>query len=352
MSIRYLRGATEWALMVALVFGTGAIAQAQNQDQSPENDPDVVQIGRSDKADSQPNLPQPGARGEQPDAPKYWIGLLAGDIPVEHVLRAHLDLPENTGLLVANVLGNSPAAKAGLKQHDILLKANNQDLHEMRDLVDMVMTEGPKKGQITLEILRRGKRESLVLKPEERPANAPVAQSGGGAGGFGGAADPFGPANPEDLLQQFRDRFAAPGGPGMEFRDFGPGVIVGRGQGVANMPNGVSVSIQKQDNQPAHVTVKRGDETWEVVGDNPESLNKLPKDLRPFVEQMLHGGGPGRMNFNLREGGPGIGPEMDGGRLRDRLERMEKRLEEMQKRFHGPNNDAPVGEPKIEGDKT
>jgi hypothetical protein len=347
MSTSYLRGVTEWALMVALVFGAGAVAQAQNQqDQLSENDPDVVQIGRSDKADAQQNRPRAGAPNEaRPEAPKYWIGLLAGDIPVESVLRYHLDLPENSGLLVANVLGNSPAAKAGLKQHDILLKANNQDLHEMHDLVDMVMTEGEKKGQITLEVLRHGKRESLTLKPEERPANAPVAQGGGvGGGNFG--ADPFGPANPEDLLQQFRDRMPLGG----EFRDFGPGVIVGRGQGVANMPNGVSVSIQKQDNQPARVTVKRGDETWEVTEGDQDSLNKLPKDLRPFVEQMLHGGGPGRMQFNFREGGPGIGPEFGDGRLRERLERMEKRMEEMQKRFHSPN-DAPADKPNIEGDQ-
>src|SRR6185312_4338118 len=90
---------------------------------------------------------------------------------------------------------------------------------------------------------------------------------------------------PEELLEQFRDRMP------FEFRNFGPGVIVGGGQGVANLPDGVSVSIQKENDKPARITVKRGDETWNVAGDDPESLKSLPADLRPFVEQMLHGGG-------------------------------------------------------------
>ena len=95
----------------------------------------------------------------------------------------------------------------------------------------------------------------------------------------------------------------------MEFRNFGPGVIVGGGgQGVANMPNGVSISIQKQDDKPTHITVKRGDETWNVIGDDPESLKQLPEDLRPFVEQMLHGNGGMHIhmpNFEQRLGGTG-----------------------------------------------
>src|SRR5205823_1995088 len=128
--------ATEWALMVALVFGAGAIAQAQDQEK-PERA--VVQIGRTDKGDAKPKLPPPGENLDQsrPVPPKYWIGLLAGAIPADHPLRAHLDLPEHQGLLVANVMPDSPAAKAGLKQHDILLKANNNDLHEMKDLIDL-----------------------------------------------------------------------------------------------------------------------------------------------------------------------------------------------------------------------
>jgi PDZ domain len=335
MSWSYLRGATEWALMIGLVFGVGAIVQAQDDAKSDGN---VVQIGRADKGDARPNSPAPGDEDDQsrPAAPKYWIGLLGGPIPADNPLRAHLDLPKDQGLLVANVVPNGPAAKAGLKQYDILLKGNGKDLHEMKDLIDLVMSEGAKKGQITLDVLRRNKHETVNLKPEDRPADAEM-QPGESGGGFGQS----GPMMPGG-------RFPG-GGPGMpnvpmpfNFRNFGPGVIVG-GEAPPNLPNGVSISIQKQNDQPTHITVTRGSDKWEITGDDPEALKKLPDDLRPAVERMLHGGGIGggvsafRMpNFGPQ--GPGMGPDMDGNRLREQLERMEKRLNEMQQRMLGRDN--------------
>ena len=42
----------------------------------------------------------------------------------------------------------------------------------MQDLVDLVASEGPKKGEIKLDVLRRGKHETMTLTPEDRPANA------------------------------------------------------------------------------------------------------------------------------------------------------------------------------------
>lgn len=322
MTKNSLRGAVEWALMVALVFGVGAVAQAQN-DAKPDGK--VVKIGRSDGDEAKPKLPAPDENPgdhvgvQRMQMPKYWIGLLGGAITPDHPLRAHLDLPENAGLIVANVVPDSPAAKAGLKKHDILLKANDKDLHEMQDLVELVMSEGPKKGQITLEILRHNKRETVYLTPEERPANVPMPQNdiehGMGGGEFG---------LPNELLERFGG-----GNFPMEFRNFGPGVIAGGGGGVANMPNGVSVSIKKENDKPAEITVKRGNDTWTVVGDDPESLKQLPEDLRPFVAGMLRGRGMVEMpRFDRPAPGLGGSPQ-----LQDRLERMEKRLEQLQKRL-------------------
>jgi hypothetical protein len=330
MSVKSFRNAMSWALMAALVLTAGTAARANSDDQTEG----VVKIGKSNQDNARPNLPPPGAIGgrgfgSQSELPKYWIGLLGGSITPDNPLRAHLDLPENQGLIVANVVPDSPAAKAGLKQHDILLRANDKDLHEMQDLVELVLSEGPKKGQITLEVLRHNKRETVYLTPEERPADAQVPQVdfNNGAGMGGGE---FG--LPQNLLQQFGGNMP------LEFRNFGNGMIVGGG-GAADVPNGVSVSVQKEDGQPAHITVKRGDETWNVVGDDPESLKQLPEDLRPFVERMLQGnsGGIQMPNFEHRLGAPG----MDRG-LGDRLERMEKRLEELQKRL---GNQAPTEKP-------
>jgi PDZ domain len=335
MSWSNLRGATEWALVVCLVFGAGAIAQAQDDAKSDGN---VVKIGRPDEA--RPNLPTPGDEDDEsrPAPPKYWIGLLGGPIPADNPLRAHVDLPENTGLLVANIVPKSPAAKAGLKQYDILLKGNDKDLREMKDLVDLVMSEGGKKGQITLDVLRHNKHETINLKPEERPADVETEQ-----GEVGGSWGPYQP-RPGDPFGR-TPGMPRPGGPmQFNFRNFGPGVIVG-GEPFAGLPNGVSIRVEKKNDQPPHITIQRGNDKWEITGDDPEALKKLPDDLRPAVERMLHGGGLGGGIGGFGLGAPGfppqvpnMGPGMDSNRLREQLERMEKRLDEMQRRMLGPEN--------------
>ncbi len=290
MSHNFLRGAMGFALIAVTVVGAGAIVQAQQNESGDQGR--VVQIGEDDVDDSRETQrlsrpgPTDGAIVDAPQAPKYWIGLLGGLIQEDHPLRAHLDLPTGEGLLVADVVPNSPASKAGLKKNDILLRANDTPLKAMTDLVDLVGTEGEKKSQIALEVFRRGERETIYVTPEERPADAQVSTGGFGEGSLGEGAGL--PEGVDELMRQFQRGQLQGGQRPFNFRNFGPGVIVG-GDGMANVPNGVSVSITKKEGQPTQITVKRGDETWEVVGDDPKSLDKLPDDLRPFVERMLRG---------------------------------------------------------------
>ncbi|HEY3391775.1 MAG TPA: PDZ domain-containing protein [Lacipirellulaceae bacterium] len=341
MSHNYLRGAVGLVLAIAAAIGTAALVQAQEDE--AQNEGRVVQIGRADeeseKSGRNANGERNGGLVEEQDVPRYWIGLLGGAIPDDHPLRAHLDLPADQGLLVADVVPNSPASKAGLKKHDILLKANDTVLKEMGDLVELVSTEGEKKGQISLEVFRGGERETVYVKPEGRPADAQVSTGGFGEGGFQGGAG---------LPEEFQDLFGQlqRGQKPFNFRNFGPGVIVGQ-PGMMNVPNGVSVSITKKAGQPTEITVKRGEETWKVVGDDPQSLEQLPDDLRPFVERMLHGGAPVTFDPQM--------PNMEqlerrgfgDDRLSERLEEMERRMEELQRRLLGPN-DQNADQPEAE----
>ncbi len=353
MSVTRFRGAVEWALMVALVAGSGVIAQANDEKAPAEGR--VVRIGPEDE-NSIPALPAPAENeegqvapqglpggGHQVEMPKYWIGLLGGPITPE--LRAFLDIPEDQGVMIREVVPDSPAAKAGLKKYDIVLRANDTLLNDMRDMVEIVRTEGDKQGQITLEVLRKGGRESVTLTPEERPEH--VAQSGSLGGGRGGAiAGQQLPPGVQQFFQNFGgegEGFAGGGGGGVvdgmpfEFRNFGPGVVVQPGPGrAANIPSGVSVSISKQEGQPAHVTVKRGEESWEVVGDDQKSLEKLPADLQPYVAGLLHGQGDVLMpRFGGHMGGIG---RFDEEGLQKRLEAMEKQMQELQKNLVAPEN--------------
>jgi membrane-associated protease RseP (regulator of RpoE activity) len=346
MSFPRLRDSIEWALMVALVFGAGAIAQAQNQ--GPDANGHIVKIGpnkggtdQTEPGDQTTNAPGGGQQSTTPAVPHYWLGLMGGPIPPE--LRAHLDVPENQGVMVHSVVPDSPAAKAGIKTFDIVLRANDTDLKDIRDLMELVKTAGDQKASISLEVLHKGGRETITVTPAERPAHVAMqglpGQEGQGGQGFG--AMPGGP-DMQQMLQQFG--MNGRGGQPFAFRQFGPGIVV-NGQpsgGVAAIPSGVSVSITKQNDQPAHVTVKRGNDSWEVVGDDAESFQQLPEDLRPFVQQLLSqsqgGGGTFNMPFPPQGMAPGMMPQMGDDqdqRLQERLNAVEEQLKDLQQKLDG-----------------
>jgi len=361
MSLNHFRNTVEWALLVALVFGAGAIAQAQDEEGpsagrivriGPGGDEQAAPTGQVERV---PAVRTPGL-GEQPMMPgrpqvaTHWVGILGG--PVGPELRAQLDIAAGQGVLVRQVVPDSPAAEAGLKTFDILLRANDVDLHELGDLTELVRIEGERQGQITLEVLRHGKRETVWVTPAERPEAvaqdylAPGEGRPGGPGGFGWGGAMRGA--PGDWFEFFHPNAGEEGRgrPGaFEFRRFGPGAIVGRQQfNLGQLPNGVSVSIHKQNDQPAQITVERGGEKWEIVGNDPESLKQLPDDLRPFVEQML-ADAPLQMPFpNIVVPQVALPPDGRlGGRLRalndqelrERLEAMERHMRELEERLFG-----------------
>jgi membrane-associated protease RseP (regulator of RpoE activity) len=325
----------EWALMVVLVLGGGALARAQSEqaaDGQTEPPGKIVRIAPAagnTTADVTVTTSHDAEQVPQPEMPKHWIGILGGPIGPE--LRAQLVIPERQGLLVRQVVPDSPAAKAGLQNFDVLLRANNTELHEMADLMELVRSEGENGGKIALDVLRHGKQEAITITPEARPEQVagiePDVKQGDGM--FAG--------QPPDAMRMFQQRFGR-GGP-FQFRAFGPGTVLqGRQMSLDQMPNGVSVSIQKQNDEPAQITVQRGNDTWNIVGDDPASLDQLPKDVRPFVEQLLTGGGPMQIPLpampNVTVPNAPMPPmprgAFDDDALQQRLHMMEQQLQQMQ----------------------
>ena len=102
------------------------------------------------------------ARPEQP----YLIG-----VQVESpspALRSQLKLYENEGLLVTEIVQDSPAEKAGFQQHDILLRAGDQRISTLEDLRACVNAS---KGEaVELTFMRAGKEQKLSATPERQPA--------------------------------------------------------------------------------------------------------------------------------------------------------------------------------------
>ena len=76
-------------------------------------------------------------------------------VAVEAPLRAHLDLKEKQGVVVANVPEDGAAAKAGLKQHDIIVRLNDEVIEGAEKFNELVAAQQGK--AVKFQIVRQGK---------------------------------------------------------------------------------------------------------------------------------------------------------------------------------------------------
>lgn len=89
-----------------------------------------------------------------------YIGVLTREVPPE--LRAQFSLPEGFGLLVDEVLPDSPAKTAGLKVYDVLVKFEDQQLVNMEQF--MALVRAKKKGDVVqLKVITGGKETAVSV---------------------------------------------------------------------------------------------------------------------------------------------------------------------------------------------
>jgi len=276
---------------------------------------------------------------DAPEKPRpYWLGLACE--PVPESLRAHLKLPEAQGLLVKEVVSDSPAAKAGIAVNDVLLKAGAKPLANLNDLIEAV--NAAKDGRLSIELIHDGQPKTVEATPTKRDEAIGLMR------------------RPDDwdtmqrwLEQMYRNQTGQDDGRrGLRFTIPRPGAILPPGALVhPPLPGNMSISISKEGDRPLKIVVKRGEEQWEVT---EKELDKLPSDIRRYVEQMSHwmvlglGRGPEGIRGAIRFDDPideHFTPEaLDRedmlppkewprgsleNRLEKRLEAMERRMEKM-----------------------
>jgi membrane-associated protease RseP (regulator of RpoE activity) len=95
-------------------------------------------------------------------------------IPVEDLSRRvkkRLQIKEEDGVVVVEVMADSPAEEAGLRHGDVITHVNGKLIEDEEELVEDLNELGPGKN-VTLSICRDGKKKELSAKLEEGTAQS------------------------------------------------------------------------------------------------------------------------------------------------------------------------------------
>lgn len=199
----------------------------------PDGEVQEIELGDGAEGLVIPGMPEGFAnvlKANRAPVSKFMIGVSCSN--VSQALRAQLQLDSDSGLLVNHVGQDTPAAAAGLQDYDVILFADDRELTSQQDLVEAVQQAGEANTALSLTIVRAGKEIGIEVSPVER------------------TAEQMQMALPRQMFQfgnfgDFGDDFND-----VEFRQFGPGIILGGDQDeiFANMQQQMQ-QIQEQMQQ-------------------------------------------------------------------------------------------------------
>ncbi len=95
-----------------------------------------------------------------------WVGIEAQDLTDE--LAESFKLSESKGALIAGVLRDSPADKAGLKAGDILMQIGDKPVADAENMLNLIAALKPNE-KVTLTIVRDGANKSVPVIIGRRP---------------------------------------------------------------------------------------------------------------------------------------------------------------------------------------
>ncbi len=98
-----------------------------------------------------------------------WIGVTTTQAVTPELAQA-LGLGDAKGLLIAQILRNGPADKAGIKPGDVIQKVNGIEAKTARVMVDLVADIQPGE-DVKIELTRDGKSQTVHVEVVERPTN-------------------------------------------------------------------------------------------------------------------------------------------------------------------------------------
>jgi S1-C subfamily serine protease len=95
-----------------------------------------------------------------------WIGAGVQELTPE--LAESFKLGDANGVLITEVIKNSPAEKSGIKTGDILLAIDTQPINNWSAMLETIANTPPGK-IIAVEVARNGAKQTLQVKVGKRP---------------------------------------------------------------------------------------------------------------------------------------------------------------------------------------
>jgi hypothetical protein len=216
---------------------------------------------------------------------KFYLGMRLSNVP--EALDAQLAL-DGGGAVVMDVVKDGPAAKAGVKPHDVVLAVGDKTVKRFGDVTAAVDAADGK--EVTLKLLRAGKPVTVSITPGKRedlelslkPKIVRAEEED----------EETLELIMEDLEEKIHDKLEALKDAGVDVRlqMIKPGKFVPHGVGVnfrapGDFPDDLSITIRKQGKEPAQIEVKQGDKSWAFKED--EFGKVLPEQLQQYVGPFL-----------------------------------------------------------------
>lgn len=141
-----------------------------------------------------------------------WLGVTVQDLTED--LAKYFGLSDKNGVVVAKVLENSPAQKAGMKESDIITQFDNKTINNVRELLNAVAkTEVGRRVKVV--VIREKRSQVLEVEVGSRPEDIEEISSRGVSSNWRGL-------EVEDLTTQNLQRFRIEGKTGVVVVDVEP----------------------------------------------------------------------------------------------------------------------------------
>ena len=162
--------------------------------------------------------------------------------PMTEDIASGLGLPKDRGEIVARVEPGEAAARAGIRQGDVIVKVNNRDITPDETL-SYIVANTEVGTRVPIELIRDGKRLTVTAVVGERPPEDQLTASEGGEGDDSGTPAPNAQSTRETI--------------GLALQPLTPDVA--RQLGVQTTLRGVVVSQVDPNSDAAQEGIQRGD---------------------------------------------------------------------------------------------